>query len=221
MTTSAVPPRAARAPARGGPAPAAGRPGPSRRGFGRAALALALAPWAAPGGVRPAQAQPGEPAEAVRLHALEVRRDAEAVSVDFNVRLQLPEPVEDALRRGIALHFRAEATLLRPRWYWRAERVARARRQWRLSYQPLTGSFRVSVGALHQSFASLDAALLPITRMTRWRIAEAAEVAAGVRHVLEFDWRLDTGELPRPLQIGLGHLPEWQLAVAHSVELAR
>jgi hypothetical protein len=182
-------------------------------------LALALAPSLA--GLRPAQAQPGETTEAVRLHSLEVRRDAEAVSVDFNVRLQLPEPVEDALRRGIALHFRAEATLLRPRWYWRAERVARARRQWRLSYQPLTGSYRVSVGALHQTFASLDVALLPLTRMTRWRIADAAEVEPGVRHQLEFDWRLDTGELPRPLQIGLGHLPEWQLAVSRSVELPR
>lgn len=219
MTTPAAPSRAARQPLRGCAAAVAGWPGASRRSFCRGVLALALAPSLA--GLRPAQAQPGEPSEAVQLHALEVRRDAEAISVDFNVRLHLPEPVEDALRRGIALHFRAEATLLRPRWYWRAQRVARARRQWRLSYQPLTGSFRVSVGALHQTFVSLDAALLPITRMTRWRIADAAEVEPGVRHLLEFDWRLDTGELPRPLQIGLGHLPEWQLAVAHSVELPR
>ena len=220
MTTTAAPRRAAPAQALAH-TPATGCAGLRRRALGRAALALALAPWAGAGVARAAQAQPGDPAEPAQLLALEVRRQTEEVSVDFAVRLQLPEPVEDALRRGVALHFRAEATLLRPRWYWRAERVARARRHWRLSYQPLTGSFRVSVDALHQSFDSLDAALRPLTRVTRWRIADAADVQPGARHRLEFDWRLDTGELPRPLQIGLGHLPEWQLAVSHSVELPR
>lgn len=160
-------------------------------------------------------------AEAVELLALDVVRRDDEVSVDFAVRATLPPPVEDALRRGIALHFEAEAVLVRPRWYWRDVRVGRARREWRLSYQPLTGSFRVSSGGLHQTFASLDEAMATMTRLTRWRVAAAADVDPDERHVLDFVWRLDTGELPRPMQIGIGNLPEWQLAVERRIELSR
>jgi hypothetical protein len=177
----------------------------------RAVLAFALAPLA----LAPARAN------GVELVTLDVVRDDEAVSIDFAVRVTLPPPVEDALRRGIVLHFEAQAELLRPRWYWRDLRVARVRREWRLSYQPLTGSFRVSTGGLHQSFASLDEAMAAMTRMTRWRVAAAADVDPDERHVLDFAWRLDTSELPRPMQIGIGNLPEWQLAVERRVELRR
>jgi len=190
---------------------ARGRGGPSRRVLVRAALACALAPLV----LAPARAN------GVELVTLDVVRDDEAVSIDFAVRVTLPPPVEDALRRGIVLHFEAQAELLRPRWYWRDLRVARVRREWRLSYQPLTGSFRVSAGGLHQSFASLDEAMAAMTRMTRWHVAAAVDVDPDERHVLDFAWRLDTGELPRPMQIGIGNLPEWQLAVERRVELRR
>jgi hypothetical protein len=189
---------------------ARGARGVDRRAFGRAALACVLASLVGP--VR---------ADAVELLALDVvRRDGE-VSVDFAVRVTLPAPVEDALRRGIVLHFEAQAELVRPRWYWRDMRVGRVRREWRLSYQPLTGSFRVSTGGLHQTFASLDEAMATMTRLTRWRVADADDVDPDARHVLDFAWRLDTGELPRPMQIGIGNLPEWQLAVERRVELRR
>ena len=78
-------------------------------------------------------------------------------------------------RRGIALHFRAEAALYRPRWYWRDERIGRVRRRWRLTYQPLSNSFRVSIGALHQTYASLPEAMSAITRISRWPVADAVQ----------------------------------------------
>lgn len=204
MTASAAPASATDRAARGSR-------GPSRRAVLHVALACALAPLA----LSPARA------DAVELVTLDVVRDDEEVRIDFAVRAMLPAPVEDALRRGIVLHFEARVELLRPRWYWRDLRVGSVRREWRLSFQPLTGSFRVSTGGLHQTFASLDEAMAVMTRMTRWRVAAAADVDPDERHVLDFVWRLDTGELPRPMQIGIGNLPEWQLAVGRRVELRR
>lgn len=155
---------------------------------------------------------------ALELQELAVERQ-DGVSVSFNVRLRLPPAVEEALQRGIPLYFAAEATLYRPRWYWRDDRIARARRSWRLSYQPLTASWRVSQGGLHQSYDSQGEALAAISRATRWKLAELSQVAPDERYYVEFSYQLDTTQLPRPMQIGVGGQADWALAVEHTVWL--
>jgi hypothetical protein len=80
---------------------------------------------------------------------LQATRAEGAVNLVFSARVALPRAVDDALQKGVPLYFVAEATLLRNRWYWRDERVARLSRSWRLAFQPLTGAWRVSLGGLH------------------------------------------------------------------------
>lgn len=163
-------------------------------------------------------------AQGVEVQALAVTHDAEAVTVEYQLRVTMPRAAEDAVQRGVPLYFTAQAQLLRSRWYWRDERVARVRREWRLSYQPLTSSWRVSQGGLGQSFASQAEALAAITKSAAWRIADAAAVEGDGRYYVEFSWSLDTGQLPRPLQIGLtgaGAGSEWALGVERSLKLAQ
>jgi Domain of unknown function (DUF4390) len=188
-------------------------PGPrGRRGFLAWLLAAGLA-CAAP-------AAWGQNVEVIGLAAV---REAEAVTLDYQLRVALPRAAEDAALRGVPLYFTATATLWRPRWYWRDDRIARARREWRLAYQPLTSTWRVSQGGLGQSHASLAEAMATMTRASGWRIADAAAAAeADSRHYVEFDWRLDTSQLPRPLQIGLtgpGTASEWALGVERTLKL--
>jgi hypothetical protein len=158
-------------------------------------------------------------AQGVELGTLELRADEGTLALEFSARLTLSRAIEDALRRGVPMYFDVEATLFRSRWYWRDERVARATRSWRLSYQPLTASWRVSQGGLQQSYGTLEEALLPITRNARWKIADAAQIDPDDSHHVEFSWRLDTSQLPRPLQIGIGGQAEWQLVVERTLQL--
>lgn len=172
-------------------------------------LVLLLAFGLAAGGAR----------AALELQELAVDRQ-DGVSLSFDVRLRLPSAVEEALQKGIPLYFEAEATLYRSRWYWRDERVARVRRTWRLSYQPLTSSWRVSQGGLHQAYDSAGEALAAISRATRWRVADAPRIDADERYYVEFSYRLDTAQLPRPMQIGVGGQADWALGVEHTLWLA-
>jgi hypothetical protein len=161
-------------------------------------------------------------AQNVEVVGLAALRDAEAVTLDYQLRVALPRAAEEAALRGVPLYFTATATLWKPRWYWRDDRIARARREWRLTYQPLTSSWRVSQGGLGQSHASLAEAMATMTRAGAWRIADAALAEADGRHYIEFEWQLDTTQLPRPLQIGLtgvGGASEWALGVERSVKL--
>lgn len=162
-------------------------------------------------------------AQGVEVLQLAAKRDADAVALEYQLRVALPRAAEEAVQRGVPIHFAAQATLWRSRWYWRDERIARARREWRLSYQPLTSSWRVSQGGLGQSFPSLAEALASFTQSTGWRLADAALVDPDGRYYVEFDWHLDTTQLPRPLQIGItgvGGAGDWSLGVERSVRLA-
>src|SRR5262245_18423598 len=107
-------------------------------------------------------------AQGVELSALELRADEGTLALEFSARLTLSRAIEDALRRGVPMYFDVEATLIRSRWYWRDERGARVARSYRLSYQPLTGRWRVALGSLGQNYATLDEALAVISRVSGW-----------------------------------------------------
>lgn len=164
--------------------------------FARIAIAVFFAVLLAllPGGAR---------AEGVELSQLSARRVDDGLELSFTTRFELSRPAEDALHKGVPLYFVAEAAVLRSRWYWRDARIARNERTWRLSWQPLTRQYRVSSGGLHQSFTTLGEALDVLRGSSAWRIAEAKDIDDSSGYYLEFSYKLDVAQLPRPMQIGL------------------
>lgn len=167
-------------------------------------------------GVPPAGAARGDAAE---LLVLQVQRADGALLLEFDLRVNLPRAVEDALQRGVPIYFAAQATLWRNRWYWRDERVARVSRNWRVAYQPLTSSWRVGLGGLNQHYPTLSEAMAGVTRNTQWRIADLAQIDLDSRHTIEFSWRLDTSQLPSPMLIGLAGGSEFALGVERTLRL--
>jgi hypothetical protein len=139
--------------------------------------------------------------------------------LDFVAKPGLSKAVEDAMQRGVPIYFVAQATLFRSRWYWRDERVSRVTRTWRLSYQPLTSSWRLGFGTLSQSYPSADEALNMAARASRWKVADADQLEPGERYYLEFSYRLDNNQLPRPMQLDLAAQADWQLSVERKVKI--
>jgi hypothetical protein len=165
-----------------------------------------------------ALATPLAQAQSVELKSLKLeRRDAE-LTLEFNIRLALSPAIEDALQRGVPMYFVASTVVFRNRWYWRDERITRVSRSWRVAYQPLTGSWRVSlVGGLSQSYPSLAEALAPLSRVSGWRLLEGEKLEAGERYYVDFSFRLDNSQLPQPMQIDLGG--DWNLSVERNLRI--
>lgn len=156
-------------------------------------------------------------AQGVELATLQLQRGEGALNLEFSARVTLPKAVEEALQRGVPIYFVAEAQLLRNRWYWRDERIARAERRWRIAYQPLTSTWRVSLGALSQTVASLSEALALASATGRWSIVSLSQLDPESRHYVEFSYELDTSQLPSPLQITLPGPSDWQLRVERRI----
>ena len=179
-------------------------------GRGRARASVWLWAWlvlAALLGPRPGHA------ESVELAVFNVVRGEEGLLLNFSVNFELARSVEEALNRGVALNFEAEAEVLQTRWYWRDRRVMRTTRTWRLTYQPLTRMYRVGTGGLNQNYETLAEALDSLRRTARWKIAELGQFDDDGRYYLEFRFRLDTSLLPSPMQIGIGGEAAWSLSV--------
>ena len=176
------------------------------------------------GVVLPAQAQNS----GAEITELKVERSDEGVLLSATIKFDLPSVIEDALAKGLPMYFVAEATLLRDRWYWYDKQVVTTARHMRLSYQPLTRRWRLQVSstpigssglALGQLFDSRDEALAAIQRISHWRIAEPGEIDPEVRHNVEFRFRLDVSQLPRPFQIGaVGH-NDWNISAVRNQRL--
>lgn len=165
------------------------------------------------------------PAEVTQLN---VERTDEGVLLSAAVRFELPQAVDDALAKGIPMFFVAEATILRDRWYWYDKRVASAARHMRLAFQPLTRRWRLQVSSspignsglvLGQMFDSRDEALAAVQRISRWRIADANDVDPEAVHNVDFRFRLDVSQLPRPFQIGAVGDADWFIVAARNQRL--
>ncbi len=184
----------------------------------RSASALLTAALATTGLPPLAQAQPsngGHPG--IELTQLSTERGDEGLLLSYAVRLELSKDVEDALYKGVAVVFVAEAELFKSRWYWSDRSKVRIVRRWRLAYQPLTRHWRLSFDGLSRSYNSLSEALGVIRRASQWRISD--NVSRDDDHYVIFSFRLDTDELPRPMQIGLGGQNDWNLAVQRRIKV--
>lgn len=166
-------------------------------------------------GVSAAPAQ----AQGIELSSLQTERGDDALMLNFSAAYALTKPVEEALQKGVPIYFTAEVSVYRKRWYWRDERISHLSRSWRLAWQPLTRQYRVSTGGLSQSYTSLNEALVSMRGAQGWRIADLSQLDDDTKHYLEFSYRLDTGQLPRPMQIGLSVPEGWVMSVSRSINI--
>jgi hypothetical protein len=151
-------------------------------------------------------------AQPITLPVFELARSEEGLLLDFSAKFELSVPVEDALQKGVPLVFTAQARVREKRWYWRDKRINTVVRSWRLSYQPLTRKYRVSLGGLTQNYDSLTDALATLNSSAHWKLVDATELSDNPIYV-EFRYELDTTQLPRPMQIGINGQDDWTLRI--------
>lgn len=161
---------------------------------------------------------------------LRVERADDEILISTQLAFEVPTAVEDALQKGLPLFFIAEADVVRERWYWYDKKVVSVERHTRLAFQPLTRKWRVTVTSgptkggntglsLNQNFETLADALGVVRRVSRWKIAEQADLDPAVRYKVDFRFRLDLSLLPLPFQIGAIGQTDWDLGIVRSAPL--
>lgn len=168
-------------------------------------------------------------ADTAEITQLRFDRSEDGLLLSSTVAFDLPQAVDDALAKGIPMYFVAEAAVSRERWYWTDKHIATTARHMRLSYQPLTRRWRLATSsnaisntamALGQNFDSRDEALAAIHRISHWKIADSADLEADARYSVNFRFRLDVSQLPRPFQIGAVGQSDWDISAQRTVRVS-
>ena len=125
---------------------------------------------------------------------------------------EVPQALEEAVQKGIAVYFNIEFELFRKRWYWLDRKVSSSTLTYRLSYSPLTRQYRLARGGLSQSFDSLEEALGLLKSVRQWKVIEPGVLSPRDSYEAQVRMRLDVTQLPKPFQVNAINSREWNLA---------
>jgi hypothetical protein len=146
----------------------------------------------------------------VRNPQLVANEEGYVLAGDFNINFN--SRLEEAVNKGIVLYFAVDFELTRSRWYWFDEQIIRRNRTFQLSYHALTRQYRLSTGALHQSYGSLEEALRVMSRVRNWQVLERNEIKADQVYLAGLRMRLDLTQMPKTFQVNALSNKEWSLS---------
>lgn len=153
--------------------------------------------------------------EGIHVKFAEISQNGGDYYLEANFEVELTHTLEDALNKGLPLHFIVEFELIRPRWYtlflWNKS-VLEFEQHYRLSYNALTRQYRLSLGALHQNFDTLNEALALMGRLRPRFLADADLLDQGTVYEATIRMRFDVSQLPKPFQINALASRDWNLA---------
>ena len=154
-------------------------------------------------------------AQGIYIKSAELSPTEAGYALDATYDIVLTPTLEEALSRGVALTFVTEFELLYPRWWtfnlWNRV-VSEFRTQHKLSFHALTRQYRLTFGAVNQSFDTLSEALAVVGRVRYSPAVRYQEVDPGNVYTAALRLRLDTSQLPKPLQIDALGSSDWNLS---------
>lgn len=153
-------------------------------------------------------------AESILTKSAIVRQGEDAWVIDAEFDFTLTTPLETALLRGTPLYFVLDSEITRARSFWFDETITTRPSVRRLTYVPLTSTYRVDAGGTiggGASYASLDEALRQIRTIRGRELVERRALRNGERYEVSVRLRLDTAQLPKPLQVNTLVSREWTL----------
>jgi len=160
-----------------------------------------------------APARAAEPA--IHVRSADVTVTADGAVLDANFQIDLGDTLEEALSKGLSLHFVAEFELIYERWYllnlWNRT-IASVELRYRLNYNALTRQYRLTVGSLTQNVESLADAIQMMARIRNQVIASRDDLKPGQDYTAQLRLRIDPKQLPKPFQISSIGSRSWNVS---------
>ncbi len=154
-------------------------------------------------------------AQGISIKSAQLNPSESGYTLQARYDVDLSPTLEDALVRGLGLTFVAEFELVYPRWwtlnFWNKQ-LAERDVEYRLSYNALTRQYRLSLGGFHQTFDSVEQALAVLGRVRFDTVVKDEEIEPGIVYIAGVRLRLDTGKLPKPLQLDAIGSRDWNLS---------
>ncbi len=156
-------------------------------------------------------AHAGKTQESITVQRAEIAQSAEGLALDAEFAVQLNRTQEEALKKGVTLHFVTDFELERVRSWWLNESLLQVSRIGRLNYSPLTRRYQVETVEGYKAYDTLGEALTGLGRIEGWVVSPKKLLKSGERYQAGIRMRLDLGLLSKPLQINALATGKWDI----------
>jgi hypothetical protein len=151
-------------------------------------------------------------AQGIALKSAKVEAVDEGWQVDAEFDIQFSPKLEEAVNRGVPLYFVLDFEMSRPRWYWFDEKPVRFSQTYKISYTPLLRQYRLSVGNVYQNFTTFEEVTRVLSKLRGVAIADHNAIKKDSAYQASVRLRLDTAQLPKPLQLNAIASRDWSLS---------
>lgn len=153
----------------------------------------------------------GKPDESIVIQSAQLKPSGENWVLNAEMGVKLNKTQEEALKKGITLHFVTDFELERVRAWWLNESLIEANRIGRLNYSPLTRRYQIETIEGYRAYDTLNEALAGLGHIEGWAVAPKKALKTGERYLASIRMRLDLGLLSKPLQINALATGKWDV----------
>ncbi|MBL4851856.1 MAG: DUF4390 domain-containing protein [Gammaproteobacteria bacterium] len=150
-------------------------------------------------------------AKEIVVERVDITHDNGRYSLDADIRYELSEPALEALHKGIGLTLIHTIAVMQPRPLLWDRRIAKEQQRHELSYQALTGQYRLIVGdsVLIQNFPTLGSALVEIGTLRDIAVPLFDRALRKNSEYVGIRAWLDIESLPVPMRLRAYIWPDW------------
>ena len=156
----------------------------------------------------PAAAQ----AVGIQINSVNLTAVEKGYEIDMDSEITLNETLEQALEKGIVLHFVTKFSLFDARWYKLNDEVARSKFVVGLRYYALTRQYHLNHPVFSQNYYSLKEALQALGRIRDLPLTVKSELKPDADYVASVRIWLDLTRMPKPFQVETIGSSRWDLS---------
>lgn len=147
----------------------------------------------------------------MHIRNADLRLEGDTYHLDADMDIRFDEDVEEAINKGVVLHFLAEFQVVSPRKYWLDDEIVTKTQNITLSYHALTRQFLLMRESRQQSYDTLLEAKLELAEIRDWKVLDKSLIEKGEPYRATLLIRLDESKLPKAIQVNAIGSEEWAL----------
>lgn len=115
----------------------------------------------------------------MHIRNADLRLEGDTYHLDADMDIRFDEDVEEAINKGVVLHFLAEFQVVSPRKYWLDDEIVTKTQNITLSYHALTRQFLLMRESRQQSYDTLLEAKLELAEIRDWKVLDKSLIEKG------------------------------------------
>jgi len=148
----------------------------------------------------------------IEIESFQLKKADESFYIAVQADIGLSKAMKQALKKGVDLYFVTRLLIMKPRWYWLDEEVARSKERIELNYQALTRQYRLIQDGQSQNFSTLKAALYALGHQPDLLIKEHTPLRPDISYTAVLQIWLDVSRLSKPFQLEWLDTQDWNLS---------